>query len=65
MKITKKSAVIVGLSGNIVLFISKLIIGLITNSIAVISDALNSLTDIYTFALIMLENRKINELVLP
>ena len=46
MKITKKSAVIVGLSGNIVLFISKLIIGLITNSIAIISDALNSLTDI-------------------
>lgn len=46
MKATKKSAVIVGLLGNIVLFISKLIVGLITNSIAIISDALNSLTDI-------------------
>ena len=46
MKTTKKSAVIVGLLGNIILFISKLIIGLITNSIAIISDALNSLTDI-------------------
>jgi cation diffusion facilitator family transporter len=46
MKATKKSAVIVGLLGNIALFISKLIIGLMTNSIAIISDALNSLTDI-------------------
>jgi cation diffusion facilitator family transporter len=46
MKPTKKSAVIVGLLGNLFLFISKLIIGLITNSIAIISDALNSLTDI-------------------
>ena len=46
MKATKKSAVIVGLLGNIFLFISKLIVGLITNSIAIISDALNSLTDI-------------------
>jgi cation diffusion facilitator family transporter len=46
MKPTKKSAVIVGLLGNVVLFISKLIIGLVTNSIAIISDALNSLTDI-------------------
>ena len=46
MKPTKKSAVIVGLLGNILLFISKLIIGFLTNSIAIISDALNSLTDI-------------------
>jgi cation diffusion facilitator family transporter len=46
MKITKKSAVIVGLLGNILLFISKLIIGFLTNSIAIISDALNSLADI-------------------
>ncbi|MFH0868264.1 MAG: cation diffusion facilitator family transporter [Candidatus Woesearchaeota archaeon] len=46
MKATKKSAVIVGLLGNIFLFISKLIVGFITNSIAIISDALNSLTDI-------------------
>ncbi len=46
MKITKKSAVTVGILGNILLFISKLIIGFLTNSIAIISDALNSLTDI-------------------
>ena len=46
MKTTKNSAVIIGLGGNILLFISKLIIGFVTNSIAIISDALNSLTDI-------------------
>ena len=46
MKATKNSAVMVGLLGNSALFISKLIIGLITNSIAIISDALNSLIDI-------------------
>lgn len=46
MKTTKKSAVIVGLLGNILLFMSKLIVGLVTNSIAIISDAFNSLADI-------------------
>lgn len=37
-----------GLAGNIFLFILKILAGLLSNSIAVISDALNSLTDIIT-----------------
>jgi|TARA_B100001964_G_scaffold230151_1_gene283266 cation diffusion facilitator family transporter len=57
MKATKKSAVVVGLLGNIALFISKLIIGLITNSIAIISDALNSLTDIINSVVLFISVR--------
>lgn len=39
-------ASLVGLIGNIFLFICKISIGLMTNSLAVISDAVNSFTDI-------------------
>jgi len=46
MQNLRKRASIVGLLGNIALFILKLIVGLISNSIAIISDAFNSLTDI-------------------
>jgi len=41
-----KRATILGIAGNVVLFILKLIVGLLYNSIAVISDAINSFTDI-------------------
>jgi len=41
-----KRATILGIVGNIVLFILKIIVGVIYNSIAVISDAINSFTDI-------------------
>jgi cation diffusion facilitator family transporter len=57
MKPTKKSAVIVGLLGNTLLFISKLIIGFLTNSIAIISDALNSLTDIVNSIILFISIR--------
>lgn len=46
MKNIKKRAMNAGLIGNILLFISKLIVGIVSNSIAIISDAFNSLTDI-------------------
>jgi len=41
-----KKATLLSIVGNIVLFILKVIIGVIYNSIAVISDAVNSFTDI-------------------
>ncbi len=41
-----KKTTILGIAGNIVLFILKIIFGFIYNSIAVISDAINSFTDI-------------------
>ncbi|MFH1638293.1 MAG: cation diffusion facilitator family transporter [Candidatus Woesearchaeota archaeon] len=41
-----KNATILGLIGNIFLFIIKLIVGVLTGSIAVISEAVNSFTDI-------------------
>jgi len=41
-----KKATILGIIGNIVLFILKIIVGFVYNSIAVISDAINSFTDI-------------------
>ncbi len=46
MNISAKRATILGIIGNVVLFILKIIVGLIYNSIAVISDAINSFTDI-------------------
>lgn len=39
-------ASVVALTGNIFLFVCKIIIGVMTNSLAVISDAVNSFTDI-------------------
>lgn len=40
-------ATIIGLTGNIVLFAIKLIAGIFSGSLALISDAINSLTDIF------------------
>lgn len=45
MKPEAKKANILSLAGNIFLFVFKIAIGMITNSIAAISDALNSLMD--------------------
>lgn len=45
MKIAQKSTILLIL-GNTLLFILKIIVGLMTNSIAIISDAINSFTDI-------------------
>ena len=45
MNIESKKATLLGIYGNIVLFILKIIIGLMYNSIAVISDSFNSFTD--------------------
>ena len=42
----EKKATWLGIIGNILLFVSKLIVGIAYNSIAIISDALNSFTDI-------------------
>jgi cation diffusion facilitator family transporter len=46
MKNLAKKATILNIVGNIILFILKLVVGLLYNSIAVISDAINSFTDI-------------------
>jgi len=46
MKEIVKKATVLGIIGNIILFILKIIVGVIYNSIAVISDAINSFTDI-------------------
>ena len=51
-KILKRAANL-SLAANIFLFIIKAIAGVISNSIAVISDAINSLTDIFSSAAIM------------
>lgn len=58
-------ASLVGLAGNTLLFVLKLIIGLMTNSLAVISDAINSFTDILasisiTWA-VLISNKKADE----
>src|SRR3989338_9240494 len=46
MRSEAKKATLLGIFGNILLFILKVIVGFLYNSIAVISDAFNSLTDI-------------------
>ena len=46
MNILAKKATLLGIFGNMLLFILKVIVGFLYNSIAVISDAFNSLTDI-------------------
>src|SRR3989338_5257007 len=46
MENSRKNAVSVGVAGNMLLFIAKLAIGVISSSIAIISDAFNSLTDV-------------------
>jgi cation diffusion facilitator family transporter len=46
MKTEARKATIIGIIGNAILFILKITVGLIYNSIAVISDAVNSFTDI-------------------
>ncbi|MFP4112474.1 MAG: cation diffusion facilitator family transporter [Candidatus Woesearchaeota archaeon] len=48
MKEQTKTAVIIGLISNIILFSVKLAAGLLSNSIAVISDAANSFIDIFS-----------------
>ena len=54
MENLKKNAVMVVIAGNIFLFIAKLVIGFISNSIAIISDAFNSLTDVITSIILFL-----------
>lgn len=46
MNNSAKKATILGIIGNIILFILKIIVGVVYNSIAIISDAINSFTDI-------------------
>jgi len=41
-----KKATLLGIFGNIILFILKIVVGFLYNSIAVISDAINSFTDV-------------------
>jgi divalent metal cation (Fe/Co/Zn/Cd) transporter len=43
---SEKKATWMGIIGNIILFSAKIIVGTIYNSIAIISDSLNSFTDI-------------------
>ncbi len=53
MLMPTKKATIINLVTNIFLFIIKLIAGLMSNSIAIISDAINSFTDIVTSFAVM------------
>ena len=54
MQPIKKRATILNITGNIILFIAKVTIGLLYNSIVIISDALNSLMDIISSGIIYL-----------
>ena len=54
MNILAKRATLLGIIGNIVLFILKIIVGVIYNSIAVISDAINSFTDIIASVIVFI-----------
>jgi len=49
-----KRATLLGIVGNIVLFILKVIVGFAYNSIAVISDAINSFTDIIASVIVFI-----------
>ncbi len=49
-----KRATLLSIVGNIVLFILKLIVGFVYNSIAVISDAINSFTDIVSSVIVFI-----------
>lgn len=46
MKLAEKKAAMLGLGGNALLFIGKITLGALTNSLAIISDSINSGTDI-------------------
>jgi len=52
--VDNRKAAILGVAGNIFLFIIKAIAGLLSNSIAVISDAINSLTDIIASVIVVI-----------
>ena len=54
MNNTAKKATLWGLFGNIVLFILKIFVGIVYNSISVISDSINSLTDIITSVILFI-----------
>src|SRR3989338_4545670 len=54
MKDSAKRATLLGIVGNIVLFILKIIVGLMYNSIAVISDSINSFTDIIASVIVFI-----------
>ncbi len=60
-----KKITIVGIILNSLLFIAKLIVGLLSNSLAVLSDAFNSLTDILSsigiFIAVKISNKKADE----
>jgi len=46
VKNASKRATLLGIYGNLVLFLIKISVGILYNSIAVISDGINSFTDI-------------------
>ncbi|MBU0629281.1 MAG: cation diffusion facilitator family transporter [Nanoarchaeota archaeon] len=54
MKSSVKKATFLGIIGNIILFILKITVGLIYNSIAVISDSINSFTDIIASVIVFI-----------
>ncbi len=54
MKIEAKRATWLGIIGNIILFILKIVVGIVYNSIAVISDAINSFTDIIASVIVFI-----------
>ena len=56
---TEKIAIWMGIIGNAVLFGGKIVIGLAFNSIAIISDSLNSFTDIIASAIKAKKNQRV------
>ena len=49
-----KKATLLGIFGNLILFLAKITVGIIYNSIAVISDSLNSFTDIIASTIVFM-----------
>jgi len=57
MEKEKKIVSLVNLAGNLFLFLIKIFIGLLTGSIALLADAINSLSDIFTSAITLIAVR--------
>ncbi len=53
----EKLAMWMGIVGNTILFIGKILVGLAFNSIAIISDSFNSLTDIVASTIVLISVR--------
>src|SRR6056297_3198528 len=58
---TIRKASTIGMAGNTILAVAKIVIGIISGSVAVISDGLDSSSDILTFGITFYTSRSINK----